>query len=383
MDPRVGIRDLDIARPGFGVATATNPPDNLVGLEGALLAPPIYGCWHAQVDQVSAASGAGGWVNTLNLDPRYRAGAGIGARVIRDNQERYVRIAWEQIGDVIKANQKIRLAQLATKAAFAAYAKSFAPLPQDRAVALASPVFTKVLGSPTTLAAMVRSSSLPRTAVSVALRKRLRPRGAVARRFVPVGDRVNSTARMLDGIGSGRISAAPPRAAAGGATLEQTTQVVTGSETPPSTGTVPSGGGWTQYAWLILIVILAVIGLLFVAPILAVIAAFLGAVAIGILVSRGSSGPAAPPPPPVEPPSGVAAILSSAGLAASGVAATPPRPMPSPARPPTPPCRRERLRAQSRWSPATTRPIGGGRRAPAPIRPARPAAIRSSPISRS
>jgi hypothetical protein len=33
MDPRVGIRDLDIARPGFGVATATNPPDNLVGLE--------------------------------------------------------------------------------------------------------------------------------------------------------------------------------------------------------------------------------------------------------------------------------------------------------------------------------------------------------------
>jgi hypothetical protein len=361
MDRRVGIRDLDIARPGFGVTAATNPPDNLVGLEGALLAPttvrkgpvagsdfapqvaavlnapaalrdqgaadplvapPIYGCWHAQVDQVSAASGAGGWVNTLNLDPRYRAAAGIGARVIRDNQERYVRIAWEQIGDVIKANQKIRLAQLATKAASAAYAKSLVPLPQDRAVA-----FTKVLGSPTTLAAMVKSSSLPRAAVSIALRKRLRPRGAVARRFVPAGDRVNGMARMLDGIGSGRISAAPPRATAGGATLEQTTQVVTGNEPPPSTGTAPSGSGWTQYAWLILILILAVIGLLFVAPILAVIVAFLGAVAIGILVSRSSSGPPAPaPPPPVEPPTSVAAILSTAGLAASGVAATPPRP---------------------------------------------------------
>jgi hypothetical protein len=57
-----------------------------------------------------------------------------------------------------------------------------------------------------------------------------------------------------------------------------------------------------------------VIGLLFVAPILALIVAFLGAVAIGILVSRGSSGPPAPaPPPPVEPPTSVAAILSSAG----------------------------------------------------------------------
>jgi hypothetical protein len=237
-----------------------------------------------------------------------------------------VRIAWEQIGDVIKANQKIRLAQLATKAASATYAKSLVPLPQDRAVALASPVFTKVLGSPTTLAAMVRSSSLPRAAVSIALRKRLRPRGAVARRFVPAGDRVNGMARMLDGIGRGRISAAPPRPAAGGATLEQTTQVVTGSETPPSTGTVPSGSGWAQYAWLILIVILAVTGLLFVAPILAVIVAFIGAVAISILVSRSSSGPPAPVPPPVEPPTSVAAILSSAGLAASGVAAAPPRP---------------------------------------------------------
>jgi hypothetical protein len=367
VDPRVGIRDLDIARPGFGVAAATNPPDNLVGLEGALLAPttvrkglvagsdfapqvaavvnapaavrdqgaadplvapPIYGCWHAQVDQVNAAPDAGGWVNTLNLDPRYRAAAGIGARVIRDNQERYVRIAWEQIGDVLKANQKIRLAQLATKAASAAYAKSLVPLPQDRAVALTAPVFTKVLGSPTTLAALVKSSSLPRAAVSSALRTRLRPRGAVARRFLPAGDRINAMARVVDGIGGGGISAAPPRPPAGGATLQQTTQAVTGSEPPPpSLGTTPSGSGWTQYAWLIVIVIMAVIGLLFIAPILALIVALIGAFAIGILVSQSSPGPPAPPPPPpADPPDSVAAILSSAGLAAAGVAATPPRP---------------------------------------------------------
>src|SRR5262249_6858329 len=124
MDPRIGVRDMDIARPGFGIDTASNPPDDLVGLEGALLAPttvrkglvagnnfasqleavlnaptaaraggtvdplvapPIYGCWHAQVEEVHAAAGTG-WVNALNLDPRYRAAAGIGAHVIRDNQ---------------------------------------------------------------------------------------------------------------------------------------------------------------------------------------------------------------------------------------------------------------------------------------------------------
>ena len=39
MDPRVGIRDLDVAHPGFGVDVVANPPDDQVGLEGALLAP--------------------------------------------------------------------------------------------------------------------------------------------------------------------------------------------------------------------------------------------------------------------------------------------------------------------------------------------------------
>ena len=39
MDPRVGVRDLEISRPGFGVAHVSNPPDDHVLLEGALLAP--------------------------------------------------------------------------------------------------------------------------------------------------------------------------------------------------------------------------------------------------------------------------------------------------------------------------------------------------------
>jgi hypothetical protein len=353
MDPRVGIRDMDIGRPGFGIDAASNPPDNLVGLEGALLAPttvrkglvagnnfasqlaallnapaaaraggtvdplvapPIYGCWHAQVEQVNAAY-ASGWVNALNLDPRYRAAAGIGARVIRDNQEKYVRIAWEQIGDVITANHKIRLAQLATKAASAAYIKSFAPLPQDRAVVLAAPTFSKVLGSATTLAALVKSSSVPRSSISPALRKRLRPRGGAARRFLPADERLNGTARMLDGIGTGRISAAPPRPPVGGATLEQTTATVTAHETPP-----PSGSVWTRYGWLIAIVIVATIALFFVAPILGIVAAIVGAIAL-VILARGTS-----PSPPAEDPTSVAHILSPAGLAAQGVAATPPQP---------------------------------------------------------
>jgi hypothetical protein len=354
MDPRVGIRDMDIARPGFGVDAASNPPDDLVGLEGALLAPvtvrkglvaesnfasqvetilnapaaaraddttdplvtpPIYGCWHAQVEQVSAAPEVGGWVNTLNLDPRYRAAAGIGARVIRDNQEKYVRIAWEQIGDVITANHKIRMAQLATKAASAAYIKSFAPLPQDRAIVLAAPTFSKVLASPTTLGAMVKSSSVPRASLSPALRKHLRPRGVAARRFLPADERLNGVARMINGIGSGKISAAPPRPPVGGATLESITDTIA-DHVRPSTGL----SRWRRYAWLSVAIIIAIVGLYFVAPILSIIAAIVGALALAILVACTTSSP------PSEEPTSVAGILSVAGLAAPAVAATPPRP---------------------------------------------------------
>jgi hypothetical protein len=279
MDPRVGIRDMDIAQPGFGVDSVTSPPDDAVGLEGALLAPtttrkglstqsdfvpqvapllnapaeareagsgdplvapPIYGCWHAQVDRVSAHDS--NWVDSVNLDPRYRAAAGLGARVVRANQERYMRVAWDQIGDVLTVNQKIRRLQLATKAASAGYAKSFASLPRDRALSLAAPVFAKVLGSATTLAAQMKASRVPRAVASPALRKQLRPRGRLARQLFAANVRADATAHVLRGVATRQISAAPPLRPPGGAALDQVSISVANG------GTVDSGGGIARAA---------------------------------------------------------------------------------------------------------------------------------------
>lgn len=291
MDPRVGIRDLDIAHPGFGIDAVANPPHGNVGLEGALLAPttvrkglaagsnfvakvqpllnapakarasgsgdpvvapPIYGCWHAQVDHVSTAPADAGWVSTLNLDPRYRAAAGFGARVIRDNQERYMRVAWDQIGDVLAVNQKIRRAQLATKAAAAAYAKSFAPLPPERAVTLAAPVFAKVLGSAMTLAAQLKTSRVPRATVSPALRKQLRPRGRLARQLFAPDVRADAAAQTFAAVSARRLTAAPPLRPPGGATIEKLNDTTLGGASDAGgviTGTtthVVVGGGLAQ-----------------------------------------------------------------------------------------------------------------------------------------
>ena len=271
MDPRVGVRTMDIAHPGFGVDTVKNAPDDTVALEGALLAPttvrrglaagntfvpqvepvvntpadardsgaadpvvapPIYGCWHAQAERVAGAGLAGRWVDQLNLDPRYRAVAGLGARVVRANQEQYMRTAWEQIGDVLSVNRQIRRAQLATKAASALYVKSLMSLPAERVLAIAGPVLSKLRASATTLAAAVKTSRLPRAAIAPALRKQMRPRGRLARQLLTSDARPTGVTAMMASLNNGQSSAAPPRPAAGGATLEQVNGQVMGTLGP-------------------------------------------------------------------------------------------------------------------------------------------------------
>ena len=250
----------DIAQPGFGVDAVSNPPDDLVGLEGALLAPTTVRQARSQPASDFVAEGrsrvlnapadgarrpaaairssrrrstaAGtrgrarraprrrtpGWVDALNLDPRYRAAAGLGARVIRANQERYMRSAWEQIGDVLAVNQKIRRAQLATKAASAAYVEVVRRLPPERR--WRSPRrSSQDPGQPDDAAALMKASRLPRAALS--------PRSASCCGRA-AGWRASCFARQARAGATGtgrrrvdarRLSAAPPLRPPAGATL--------------------------------------------------------------------------------------------------------------------------------------------------------------------
>ena len=281
VDPAVGVRDLDISSPGFGVGPISNPPDDRVGLEGALLAPtsvrrglapssdfipkiepllnapadaraqgnedpvvapPIYGCWPARVDRVHSPTADATWVNQLNLDPRYRAAAGLGVRVIRAHQEEYLRSAWAQVGEVLSVNRKIRRAQLAIKAASAAFKKSVLPLAPERAVALLSPALAKVRSGSVTLAATLRASVAPRGAFSMALVKQLRPRGRVARLLFPREMRSTAITGTVSQLSRGTLSAAPPRPRPGGATLESVNELVLRSPgTAPRRGSATAG----------------------------------------------------------------------------------------------------------------------------------------------
>ncbi|WP_152559928.1 hypothetical protein [Hymenobacter sp. IS2118] len=78
-----------------------------------VVTPPLYGRAYMVTPDLlpPTVAVASSWKHTLNLDPRYRALAALGAQVVQDNQEEYVRRAWEQVQDILLANEKLRGAQ--------------------------------------------------------------------------------------------------------------------------------------------------------------------------------------------------------------------------------------------------------------------------------
>ncbi len=48
------------------------------------------------------------WFTELNLDIRHRAAAGMGKKVVQNNQEQFVHRAWEQVELINELNQRLR-----------------------------------------------------------------------------------------------------------------------------------------------------------------------------------------------------------------------------------------------------------------------------------
>jgi hypothetical protein len=248
LPPEVGRRPMDIAHPGF---TMSPPPDAstpgaVLGLEGALrvlatqpddwsaatrlpfqngllpilntpwqlatkpgatgdpvVAPPVYGCWHAAAHDISNAPPPAPappwpptfWLNELNLDPRHRVAAGLGTQVVQSQQEQLMASAWAQLGDIQKINQRKRQAQLSRAVNDRIHAKTFSRFSEETLLKVVAPAQSRVLleerppnqpAAPpviTPLIGKIGTSVVPSSVVSAPMRKLLRPRGAINRQF--------------------------------------------------------------------------------------------------------------------------------------------------------------------------------------------------------
>jgi hypothetical protein len=178
-----------------------------------LVTPPLYGRWHALVDRLltnadgTPAPHTDNWVHELNLDPRFRVPASTGGRVVRDHQEEYMQAAWDQLGDVLDANRRIRAAQFAREVAYSFHANHLTPLldtasgqmltvcaplqgrviPDDDEIRAAIAARTATGGTPArpeTIAATIADSLIATTPLSPAMRRAARP-GSKLMRALP------------------------------------------------------------------------------------------------------------------------------------------------------------------------------------------------------
>jgi hypothetical protein len=242
----VGTRPLDVSRPAFGLADraaadpvdlggilrvdppASAPADAVLAAElspvlnatGAL-GPPVYGRWHAAATGVAGAGAAlSGWVDELNLDVRHRVAAGLGTTVVQERQEDLMAAIWEQLGEILLANQLLRQGQLAISASERIVARHLDPLPDATFLGLVGPASARTrVGTGRTLRGAVARSCLPVLVLSGAFRRIARVNGPIQRRLARLTtagfpDKPPAPAIDLDALvtemASGALSARAP-----------------------------------------------------------------------------------------------------------------------------------------------------------------------------
>jgi hypothetical protein len=172
-----------------------------------LLAPPLYGQWHAARTTVTRTGTD--WFDQLNLDPRLRSAAAFGTRVIQDNQEALMASAWEQAADLQEANQRMRQLQMSLAVGESLHVRHFSRLIDEHTVRVAGPALSRLratAGAPeaaNTMMAQMSETRVPVQAISPAMRRIGRQRGPITRRAKAQGGTRSATNTWVATLGAG------------------------------------------------------------------------------------------------------------------------------------------------------------------------------------
>lgn len=181
-----------------------------------VVTPPIYGQWHAlatrllgDVDGRDLPDNRN-WLHELNLDPRHRMAAGLGTAIIIREQERFMEASWAQVGAVLEANRRIRLAQLAKQTAWSWFHRQIKPLhdvDKARALQIVAPMQLRMVVDGKTMRGTLLESRLQPAALSVVTRRTFRPTARIGR----FASAVRRPQALFQGIGAGAIHPVAPK----------------------------------------------------------------------------------------------------------------------------------------------------------------------------
>ena len=155
-------------------------------VDDPIIVPPTYGIWHALIRKLPKNAPSGkNWIYRLNLDPRYRAAAGLGTKTVQKKQESLMEEAWKQVGDINKANEKIRKAELSKLVSNSMFKKHLKKGSIDRFLRLTNSMHNGVfsLDGSQTLNQQFLESRIPAVAKSASFRRIVRPGRKVNRKM--------------------------------------------------------------------------------------------------------------------------------------------------------------------------------------------------------
>ena len=206
-----------------------------------VITSPLYGQWHALQERLlKDTSGAPlpnnkNWVHELNLDPRFRVAAGLGTKAIQKGQEEFMQSAWEQVGDIIEANNKIRWAQLAKEVSFSWYTKHLTPLNHSKSYSFTAPIQKRVMYENLTIHKQIEESKIPTVVASGAFRSISRPRGRFMKKLT-FNHNGNATAfNLAERINNEEVIIVPPKTdPKGGINLNDISESAQPKNIPPN-----------------------------------------------------------------------------------------------------------------------------------------------------
>lgn len=163
------------------IAAYINTPDNLE--DDPVIAPPIYGQWHANKFSVDTEPNQwmSQWLNEVNLDPGNRIAAGLGAEVFKENQENFMSQAWSQYGDIKAANDKIRIAALSKMRNDKIYNKYIKHATSEKLIETSVQLHATIKYGDLSLKHAVFNSSLPNNSISKSFQQFIRFGGSFAK----------------------------------------------------------------------------------------------------------------------------------------------------------------------------------------------------------
>lgn len=139
------------------------------------VAPPLYGRWHAGKNSISETS-ENEWFNQVNMDLSMRAAAGLGAHIVRKNQESLMASAWNQLPEIEKTNQQLIQYQFSLELSKCIYKKHFQSLSQEDSFRLTGKVHNQVQlkNSSESIQSVLNNNAVPKTLFSTTFKRKTR-----------------------------------------------------------------------------------------------------------------------------------------------------------------------------------------------------------------